>query len=72
MLYKITGHIWVGIAAHFVNNASINLLHVVTVAGVDEMQTLRITIAQTLSFVIVLVIFVRHYRKNSTRKILVT
>lgn len=60
MLYKITGSLWAGMAAHFVNNAIINLLHVVTTAGVDELQTVRITIAQTLSFIIVLIFFLFH------------
>lgn len=58
MLVKITGSLWAGMAAHFVNNTSVNLLHVVTATGADEMQTLRITIAQTLFFVVVLVIFI--------------
>lgn len=58
MLVKLTGSLWAGMAAHFVNNASINLLHVVTSSGADELQTLRITIAQTLSFLVVLVMFI--------------
>lgn len=62
MLFKITGSLWTGMAAHFVNNAIINLLHVVTVTGYDELQTVRIAIAQTLSFVIVLVLFLFHRR----------
>lgn len=67
MLVKITGSLWAGMAAHFVNNTSVNLLHVVTITGVDEMQAIRITIAQTLSFITVLVIFiVRKAYKNQT------
>jgi membrane protease YdiL (CAAX protease family) len=63
MLYKATGSLWAGMAAHFINNASANLLHVVTAAGAaDELMTVRITIASTVSFVIVLIFFLLHLR----------
>lgn len=64
MLNKLTGSIWAGMAAHFVNNTTINLLHVVTNGGADEMQTFRIAVAQALSFVIVLVIFLLLRKKR--------
>lgn len=64
MLFKITGSLWVGMAAHFVNNAITNLLHVVTATGFDELQILRITIAQSLSFIIVLAIFLFKHKKE--------
>jgi len=64
MLLKVTGSIWAGMAAHFVNNAGINLLHITTAGGLDELQTMRIAIAQTLSFVIVLVFFIIHIRRR--------
>ena len=57
LLYKVTGSLWAGMVAHFINNASANLLHVVTLSGADEMQTIRITIAQTLAFIIILIMF---------------
>lgn len=63
MLFKATGSLWLGMAMHFVNNAIINLLHVVTVTGFDELQTIRIAIAQTLSFIIALVIFRKRENK---------
>jgi membrane protease YdiL (CAAX protease family) len=66
MLYKITGSLWAGMAAHFINNASSNLLHVETISGIDELLTIRISVAQTLSFVIVLVLFLRHRRLKQT------
>jgi membrane protease YdiL (CAAX protease family) len=69
LLFKLTGHLWVGMAAHFVNNAIVNLLHVTTVTGVDELQALRITIAQTLMFVIVLVMFVVKRLRINDREI---
>ncbi len=64
MLLKVTGAIWAGMAAHFVNNASANLLHVTTASGTDELLTVRIAIAQALSFAIVLVFFIVHLRKK--------
>lgn len=63
MLYKLTGSLWAGMAAHFVNNTTANLLHVVTFSGVDELLTVRITIAQTLSFLIVLFFYISRIRK---------
>jgi hypothetical protein len=66
LLFKLTGHLWVGMAAHFVNNAIANLLHVTTATGIDELQALRITIAQTLMFVAVLVVFILK-RRNAAK-----
>jgi membrane protease YdiL (CAAX protease family) len=69
LLFKLTGHLWVGMAVHFINNAIVNLLHVATVTGVDELQPVRIAIAQTLSFVIVLVVFVLKRRIDSIKRL---
>lgn len=57
LLTKITGSVWMSMADHFTNNTVINLLHVVTSSGMDELQVIRISIAQTLSFLIVLIIY---------------
>jgi membrane protease YdiL (CAAX protease family) len=64
MLYKLTGSLWAGMAAHFMNNTTVNLLHVVTASGVDELLTVRIAIAQTLSFLIVLFLYISRNRKE--------
>ena len=64
MLCRLTGSLWAGMAAHFVNNTTVNLLHVVTASGVDELLTIRITIAQTLSFLIVLFLYISRYKKK--------
>jgi hypothetical protein len=53
------GGLWAGMAVHFVNNASVNLLHVTTVSGADELQTLRIAIAQTLICMVALALVIR-------------
>jgi membrane protease YdiL (CAAX protease family) len=47
---KWEGSLWAGMAVHFINNASVNLLHVVTTSGMDELQTMRISVAQTILF----------------------
>ena len=57
LLTKITGSLWMPMADHFFNNTIINLLHVVTISGADELQVIRISIAQTISFLIVLFIY---------------
>lgn len=59
LLTKITGSLWMPIADHFFNNTIINILHIATESGVDGMQTIRIAIAQTISFLIVLFIYLK-------------
>lgn len=65
LLSRISGALWLPMADHFVNNTIINLLHVVTAAGADTMQAGRITIAQTISTLIVLILFLRYKKKNA-------
>lgn len=57
LLTKITGSLWMPMADHFLNNTIINILHVATVSGTDELQVIRISIAQTVSFIIVFFIY---------------
>ncbi|MBP5520730.1 MAG: CPBP family intramembrane metalloprotease [Treponema sp.] len=64
MLYKITGSIYAGMTEHFVNNTLINILHVVSYSGIDQLQTIRISIAQTVSFIIVLILYLRKVNLN--------
>jgi len=58
LLTKITGSLYMAMGDHFVNNTIVNLLHVVSITGADEMMVLRVAIAQSLSCVIVLVYYV--------------
>lgn len=61
LLYSMTGALYAGMTDHFFNNCvASNLLHVVTESGIDEMMTVRIIIAQMLSFAIVLIAFRKH------------
>lgn len=64
LLYKITGSIWAGMTVHFVNNTSINLLHIVAINGTDKYLTMRITIAQTLLTIIIICVFIINEKKN--------
>jgi membrane protease YdiL (CAAX protease family) len=64
LLCKWEGSLWAGMTVHFINNASVNLLHVVTTSGVDELQTVRITIAQTILFVAALALVLAQRRKR--------
>jgi len=63
MLTKITGNLYMAMGDHFVNNTIVNVLHVVSTTGNDEFQFVRITIAQTLSFIAVLIYYLIKYRK---------
>ncbi|MDD3394553.1 MAG: CPBP family intramembrane metalloprotease [Anaerotignum sp.] len=54
MLTKICGNLWLPMADHFFNNTIVNILHILAISGADQMQVIRIAVAQTLSFLIVL------------------
>jgi membrane protease YdiL (CAAX protease family) len=64
LLTKMTGSLWMGMADHFVNNFIINILHVTSSSGADEMQVVRIAIAQALSFLIVLFFYLRRVKRK--------
>lgn len=65
LLTKITGSVWMSMTDHFINNTVVNILHVGSAGGIDELQTVRIAIAQTISFIVVLIVFIRgkYYKK---------
>lgn len=63
LLYRMTGNLWLGAADHFFNNTvATNMLHVVTNSGADEMQIVRIMLAQTISSVFAAVLYLRSKR----------
>jgi hypothetical protein len=53
MQYKQASSLWDGMTVHFINNVSVNLLHVVFADGIENAPTMRIAIAQGLMFSIV-------------------
>jgi membrane protease YdiL (CAAX protease family) len=66
--FRNTECLWFGIAEHFFNNTIANLLHVASVDGHDEMQIVRIIIAQMLSLIITLIINHRTKTKRINHK----
>lgn len=58
MMTKITGGLYMAMGYHFINNSIVNILHIVTTTGADEFMVMRITIAQSISFIIVLIWYV--------------
>ena len=68
LMTKMTGSLYMAMGDHFVNNTIVNILHVVSNTGADEMMFVRITIAQSLSFILVLIAYlVRSDRKTVTQ-----
>ncbi len=64
MLSRMTGSLYMAMGDHFVNNTIVNLLHVVSDTGADEMMVLRVTIAQSVSFIVVLICYIHRYCKK--------
>ena len=65
LLYRMTGSLWAGMAEHFFNNSVINIVHVVSSMGSDHLQVVRIVTAQLLSFVFVLILYLRKKKTGS-------
>ncbi len=68
LLFEMTGVVWIGMADHFFNNTIINLLHVTTNTGIDELQIVRALIAQLLALVLVTVLYFRKRRQSACKK----
>lgn len=67
MITKLTGNLYMAMGDHFVNNTIVNILHVISTSGTDELMILRISIAQSVSFIIVLIwYFVARHKKRCT------
>ena len=67
MITKLTGNLYMAMGDHFVNNTIVNILHVISTSGTDELMILRISIAQSVSFIIVLIwYFVTRHKKRCT------
>ena len=64
MLTELTGNLYTAMGDHFVNNTIVNLLRVVSESGADEWMVVRVSIAQSLSFAVVLALYIRQRRKN--------
>ena len=64
MLTEMTGNHYMAMGDHFINNTVVNLVHVVSDSGADEMMVVRISIAQSVSFILVLIRYILLYRKK--------
>lgn len=65
LLTKMTGSLYMAMGDHFVNNTIVNILHVLSDTGADELQVVRIAVAQSLSFVVVLIWYMRERKKRA-------
>lgn len=65
LLVKMTGSLYMSMSDHFVNNIIVNIFHVISVTGADALQVVRIAAAQSLSFIIVLIYYMRNYKGKS-------
>lgn len=63
LLTKMTSSLYMSMGDHFVNNTIVNILHVVSDTGIDEMMFVRITVAQSVSFILVIIYFIYWKRK---------
>lgn len=64
MLTELTGSHYMAMGDHFVNNTIVNLLHVVSDTGADELMVIRVSIAQSVSFILVLIYYIRARRRR--------
>ncbi len=69
MLFEMSGVIWIGLADHFFNNAVINLLHISTDSGIDEMMIARTLVAQLSALALISVLY-SNKRKKQAHKLL--
>lgn len=67
LLTKMTGSLYMAMGDHFVNNTIVNMLHIVSDAGADELMFVRITIAQSVSCILVFVYYIKSYHKTNKR-----
>lgn len=58
LMTKLTRSLYMAMGHHFINNAIVNILHVVSSTGIDKYMVVRIGIAQTVSFVIILIWYI--------------
>lgn len=71
MMTKLTSNLYMAMGDHFVNNTIVNMLHVVTDTGADKLMVVRISIAQSVSFIAVLIWYVmqQHTSRSNVKGI---
>lgn len=66
LMTKLTGSLYMAMGHHFINNTIVNILHVVSSTGIDKFMVVRISIAQAVSFIIILVWYIIARKRAST------
>ena len=70
LMTKLTGSLYMSMGDHFVNNTIVNILHVVSTTGADEGISLRVAIAQSVSFLAVLAVnLIRNKKEKICRSV---
>ncbi len=64
LMTKLTNSIYMAMGYHFFNNTIVNMLHVTSSTGADELMIIRITVAQAASFIIILIWFILTQHKQ--------
>lgn len=65
LMTKLTDSLYMAMGHHFTNNAIVNMLHVVSSTGTDSLMIVRISIAQSISFIIVWIWYMRAKRSRN-------
>lgn len=65
LMTRLTDSLYMAMGHHFTNNAIINMLHVVSGTGTDSLMTVRISIAQSISFIIVWIWYMQARRSRN-------
>ena len=68
LMTKLTCSLYMAMGHHFANNVIVNIFHVVSGTGTDKFMVVRISIAQTVSFVIILIWYIREKQKGGFQK----
>ena len=66
LMTKLTRSLYMAMGHHFINNTIVNILHVVSSTGIDKFMVVRISIAQAVSFIIILVWYIIARKRTDT------
>ena len=66
MMTKLKGNLYMAMGDHFVDNTIVNMLHVISDTGADELMVVRISIAQSVSFIAILLWYIIVQCKKKT------
>ncbi len=55
LITKASKNLYMAMGDHFINNTFINIIHLISTSGADEFMIMRISLVQSISFVIVLI-----------------